>query len=72
MTIKAVVAGMQKEKQKAVTSRFPCRAIMVKNVPQYCELLSELKKISDIRIVQTSELFSNMDEIGRASCRERV
>ena len=61
MTIKAVVAGMQKEKQKAVTSRFPCRAIMVKNVPQYCELLSELKKISDIRIVQTSELFSNMD-----------
>ena len=61
MTIKAVVAGLQKEKQKAVTSRFPCRAIMVKNVPQYCELLSELKKISDIRIVQTSELFSNMD-----------
>lgn len=34
---------------------------MVKNVKQYCELLSELKKISDIRIVQVSELFSNAD-----------
>lgn len=61
MTIKEVVAGLQKEKQGAVASRFPCRAIMVKNVTQYCELLSELRKISDIRMVQTSELFSNID-----------
>ena len=61
MTIEAVAAELQKEKQNAVASRFPCRAIMVKNVAQYCELLSELKKISDIRIVQTSELFSNVD-----------
>lgn len=61
MTIKEVVSGFQREKQEAVTSRFPCRAIMVKNVKQYCELLSELKKISDIRIVQVSELFSNAD-----------
>ncbi|MBR4291497.1 MAG: BREX-4 system phosphatase PglZ [Oscillospiraceae bacterium] len=61
MTIKNVVAGLQKEKQEAIASRFPCRAIMVKNVAQYCKLLSELKKISDIRIVKSSELFSNMD-----------
>lgn len=61
MTIKEVVAGLQKEKQGAVASRFPCRAIMVKNVVQYCELLSELRKISDIRMVQTEELFSNID-----------
>lgn len=61
MTIKDVVAGLQKERQEAVASRFPCRAIMVKNVSQYCELLSELKKISDIRTVNTSELFSSMD-----------
>jgi hypothetical protein len=61
MTISSVVAELQKEKQAAVASRFPCRAIMVKNVTQYCELLSELRKISDIRMVQTAELFSNMD-----------
>lgn len=65
MTIKEVVSGFQREKQGAVTSRFPCRAIMVKNVKQYCELLSELKKISDIRIVQVSELFSNADVMPR-------
>ena len=65
MTIKEVVSGFQREKQEAVTSRFPCRAIMVKNVKQYCELLSELKKISDIRIIQVSELFSNADVMPR-------
>ena len=65
MTIKEVVSGFQREKQEAVTSRFPCRAIMVKNVKRYCELLSELKKISDIHIVQVSELFSNADVMPR-------
>lgn len=65
MTIKEVVSGFQREKQEAVASRFPCRAIMVKNIRQYCELLSELKKISDIRIVQTTELFSNADVMPR-------
>ena len=65
MTIKEVVAGFQREKQEAVSSRFPCRAIMVKNVRQYCELLSELKKISDIRTVQVSELFANADVMPR-------
>lgn len=61
MTIKEVVSNFQQEKQNGVTSRFPCRAVMVKNIKQYCELLSELKKISDIRIVEVSELFSNAD-----------
>ena len=65
MTIKEVVAGFQREKQEAVASRFPCRAIMVKNVKQYCELLSELKKISDIRTIQVSELFTNADVMPR-------
>lgn len=65
MTIKEVVSDFQREKQENVKSRFPCRAIMVKNVRQYCELLSELKKISDIRIVQVSELFSNADIMPR-------
>ncbi len=65
MTIKEVVAGFQREKQEGVASRFPCRAIMVKNIKQYCELLSELKKISCIRIIQVSELFSSSDVMPR-------
>lgn len=61
MTILEVVSKLQKEKQANVPSRFPCRAIMVKNIQQYCELLSELKKISDIHLVQMQELFTNDD-----------
>ncbi len=61
MTILEVVKALRKEKQASVPSRFPCRAIMVKNISQYCELLSELKKISDIRFVQTRELFTSAD-----------
>ena len=61
MTIQEVVMKLQKEKQANVPSRFPCRAIMVRNIRQYCDLLSELKKISDIRLIQTQELFSNID-----------
>lgn len=61
MTIKEVVARMQKEKQDSVPSRFPCRAIMVKNIPEYCDLLLELKKIDGIRFVQPEEIFTNAD-----------
>lgn len=61
MTIQEVVANLQSEKQNEVPSRFPCRAIMVSDISQYCELLSELKKISDIHFVQTQELFTNAD-----------
>lgn len=61
MTIQQVVTKLQEERQNNIPSRFPCRAIMVKNVEQYCQLLSELKKISDIRIVQSSEVFLGFD-----------
>ena len=61
MTIQEVVTTLQKEKLANVPSRFPCRAIMVKNISQYCSLLSELKKISDIRLIQMYELFTNAD-----------
>ena len=52
---------LQKEKLNNLPSRFPCRAIMVNTVEQYCQLLSELKKISDIRVVKTNEIFSSAD-----------
>lgn len=61
MTIQEVVSKLQSEKLRNLPSRFPCRAIMVKTIEQYCELLSELKKISDIRVVKSNEIFSSAD-----------
>lgn len=61
MTIQEVIASLQKEKRYNLPSRFSCRAIMVKTVEQYCQLLSELKKISDIRIVKSNEIFHGAD-----------
>lgn len=61
MTIKEVVSLLQKEQQYNLPSRFHCRAIMVKNIAQYCDLLSELKKIANVRVVKTDEIFSGAD-----------
>lgn len=61
MTIQEVVSKLQQEKQDAVASRFPCRAILVKNIRAYCDLLSELKKISDIHVVPVDVLFPSAD-----------
>lgn len=61
MTIQEVVAMLKKEKQTSVPSRFPCRVIMVRNIQQYCDLLSELRKLNDVQFVPTQELFSNID-----------
>ena len=52
---------LKKEKQTSVPSRFPCRVIMVRNIRQYCDLLSELRKLNDVQFVLTQELFSNID-----------
>lgn len=67
MTIKEAVSVLQQEKRNKLPSRFPCRAIMVKTIAQYCQLLSELKKISDIRIVKASEIFSSADVMPKYS-----
>lgn len=61
MTIQQVVEQLQRERERNVKDRFHCRAIMVKDITNYCELLSELKKISDIRVVKSSEIFSSGD-----------
>ena len=65
MTIDQSIAILTKEKQENVPSRFPCRAIMVKNVAQYQELLSKLKRIPDLAIVSPDELFSAADVMPR-------
>lgn len=61
MTIDQVAAIFREEKRNAVTSRFPCRAVMVKNIRQYRELISKLKGISDISLVPSDALFSSAD-----------
>ena len=65
MTVDQVIGALLKEKQDAVASRFPCRAIMVHNIEQYCRLISELKKIPDIASVSSDELFSSADVMPR-------
>ena len=61
MTIQQVISILKREKQENLKSRFPCRAIMVRNVEQYRLLISKLKEISDVRIVQSTEIFSSFD-----------
>lgn len=61
MTIEQVIAILKEEQQSQVPSRFPCRAIMVKNVSQYCALLSKLREITGAELVSSNELFSSAD-----------
>lgn len=61
MNIQKAISVLMEERQNSVPSRFPCRAIMVKNVQEYSDLLSELKKINGARVITSSELFSSYD-----------
>ena len=44
MTVDQVIDTLKLEKQQRVPSRFPCRAIMVGNIAEYCDLLEKLKQ----------------------------
>ena len=65
MTIDQVIKELTAEKQAGTSSRFPCRAVMVKNVRQYKELLAKLKTIPDIAVVPPGDLFSAADIMPR-------
>ena len=65
MTVDEVIAELISDKDKRVSSRFPCRAIMVKTVLEYAQLISELKKIPDAEIVTSDKLFSSADVMPR-------
>ena len=65
MNIQQAISVLIEERQNATPSRFPCRAIMVKNVQEYSDLLSELKKINGARVISSSELFSSYDVLQR-------
>ena len=60
MTIQAAIDRLQLEKQNHLPARFHCRAIMVRTIAQYAELLEELKKLGD-GVVSIDELFSGAD-----------
>ena len=61
MTIDHVISTLLSEKQNGVPSRFPCRAVMVKNIMQYNELLDRLNGIPDISVVPSADLFHSAD-----------
>ena len=61
MTIDQVISTLAQEKQAALPSRFHCRAIMVKTIGQYCELLSALQKIPGMVQISSDELFPSND-----------
>lgn len=65
MTIDQVVGKLISEKQNRLTSRFPCRVIMVRNVQKYRTLLEALRKIPGIEMVSSAELFSGSDVMPR-------
>lgn len=65
MTIDQVIDKLIAEKQNRLTSRFPCRVIMVRNLQRYCELLDALKTIPGIETTSSSELFSGPDVMPR-------
>lgn len=61
MTIQEVVEKLQAEKQNRLPARFHCRAILVRTIAQYAQLLEELQKLGEIRMVSVDELFSDAD-----------
>ena len=50
MTVAQVIDTLKLEKQQRVPSRFPCRAIMVGNIAEYCDLLEKLKTIPNVEV----------------------
>ena len=53
MTISEAIELLKDERQKKLSHRFACRAIMVRNIAEYCELLSALH-----RVMKASQLHS--------------
>lgn len=61
MTVQEVIEKIKNEKQQQVPARFHCRAIMVRDVQQYKELLAKLKSLPDTKVVPIDILFSGAD-----------
>jgi len=61
MTVQEVISKLQAEKQQRLPGRFHCRAILVRTVAQYRDLLEQLKALGDIKTVSADDLFSGAD-----------
>ena len=65
MNVDQVINKLIVEKQNNLASRFPCRAIMVRNIKDYCDLLEKLRSIPGIEFVTSDALFSGVDVLPR-------
>lgn len=61
MTIDQVISILTQEKQNGLHSRFHCRAVMVRTIGQYCDLLSALQNIPGMVQFPSAELFPSND-----------
>lgn len=61
MTIAQLIDDWTSEKIHGVTSRFPCRAVMVSNIAEYRVLLDQLLNIPGAEMVPSEWLFNSDD-----------
>lgn len=60
MKLQESISILQAEKANKVTSRFPCRILLLHSREDYCDAVSSLKSLCD-RSVSSDELFSGAD-----------
>ena len=61
MTVDQIIEAWKVEKQQRVPSRFPCRAIMVNTIAEYCDLVDKMKKIPGVQMVTSEQIFTSAD-----------
>lgn len=60
MKLQESISNLKAEKANKVTSRFPCRILLLHSREDYCDAVSSLKALCD-RAVSSDELFSSAD-----------
>ena len=60
MELQESIGILKAEKANKVTSRFPCRILLLHSREDYCDAVSSLKSLCD-RAVSSDELFSSAD-----------
>lgn len=60
MKLQESISALKAEKTNKVTSRFPCRVLLLHSREDYCDAVSSLRSLCD-RSVSSDELFSSED-----------
>ena len=60
MKLQESISALKAEKTNKVTSRFPCRVLLLHSREDYCDAVSSLRSLCD-RSVSSDELFSSAD-----------